>query len=116
MNNQVFYFRLSYIIILVTLTLCYIFGDVIHSWWDWFSGLVYGLIISDLLKMIKKLRRKKNRGMNKFSLDEVINIVAFVLLTFCYVAGDVVQYHLNWTSGFAYALALKGLRETFKEL
>ena len=115
MNNKTFWFRVSCAVILLVFTLCYIFGDVIHSWWDWFSGLVYGLIISDLLKMIKKLRRKKNRGMNKFSLDDAVTTIFFALLTFCYVAGDVVHYHLNWTSGFAYALALKGLRETFKE-
>lgn len=59
MSNSKFYFRVGYIIILVGLTSCYIFGDVIQSWRSWTSGLAYGLAVSGLLNTFDKRRKSK---------------------------------------------------------
>ena len=48
----VFWVRVAYIIILVALTLCYIFGREM-VWRDWISGLAYGLAVSGLLQTFK---------------------------------------------------------------
>ena len=110
MNNRIFYFRVAYLIIIVALTLCYIFGDT-FSWWDCAYGLVYGFVIADLLKAIKRLRHKRET----FSRYDIINAVFFVFFTLCYVFGGVVHSYLNWISGLAYGLALKGLLSTFRK-
>ena len=110
MNNRIFYFRVAYLIIIVALTLCYIFGDT-FSWWDCAYGLVYGFVIADLLKAIKRLRHKRET----FSRYDIINAVFFVFFTLCYVFGGVVHSYLNWISGLAYGWALKGLLSTFRK-
>ena len=58
MNNTTFWLRIAYIIIIVGLTLCYIFGDVIQSWRNWFSGFAYGLAVSGLMFSFDKRRRR----------------------------------------------------------
>lgn len=57
MDNKVFWFRVAYIIILVGLTLCLIFGREI-VWHDWIVGLAYGMAVSGLLGTFGKRRRK----------------------------------------------------------
>lgn len=59
MNNKIFWLRLTYLFILVTLTLCYIFGDVIQSWRSWISGLAYGLAISGLMSTFDRQRPRR---------------------------------------------------------
>ena len=57
MNNKIFWFRVTYIIILVVLTLCYIFIDREIFWSDWISGVAYGMAISGLIGTFDKKRR-----------------------------------------------------------
>lgn len=56
---SVFWLRVAYIIILVALTCCYIFGDVIQSWRNWISGLAYGIALSGLLQTFKDKPQRK---------------------------------------------------------
>lgn len=57
---SVFWIRVGYTIILVALTCCYIFGDVIQSWRNWVSGLAYGIALSGLLQTFKyKSQRRR---------------------------------------------------------
>lgn len=39
--------QIFYAFIIVTLTLCYIFGKPL-TWWDWILGLAYGLALNSL--------------------------------------------------------------------
>lgn len=58
MNNKKFWLRVVYIIILVGLTGCYIFSDVIESWGNWTSGLAFGLALSGLFGTADSWRLK----------------------------------------------------------
>ena len=110
MNNKKFWFRVAYIIILVSLTLCYIFGDAIQSWKSWFSGLAYAVAVSEIMFTFDK-RRKKSLS-NKIFGRRLFYGFIIVTLTFCYISGNVIQSWWNWSSGLAYGLALSGLLGT----
>ena len=111
MNNKTFWFRVSYIIILVILTLCYIFGDVIQSWNDWFSGLAYALAATEIMLTFDKRRRKKSVS-NKIFWRRVFYGIILVTLTVCYITGSSFIFK-SWFSGLAYGCALWGLLGTF---
>ena len=57
MSNKIFWRRLFYGFILVTLTLCYVF-DKAFIWSSWTSGLAYGLALSGLFGTFDSWRYK----------------------------------------------------------
>lgn len=59
MDNTRFYLRVAYIIILITMTICYISGDVVKNWWSWFSGFAYSLALTGLLNTFDRRRKGK---------------------------------------------------------
>lgn len=50
--------RVTYVIILAALTICYIVGDVVQNWRDWVSGLAFGLALSGLMSTFEKRQHK----------------------------------------------------------
>lgn len=107
MNNKKFWLRVVYIIILVGLTLCYIFGDVIQSWKSWFSGLAYAVALSEIAFTFDK-RRKKSMS-NRIFWRRLFYGFVIVVLTFGYITSNAIQSWGNLTSGLAFGLALSGL-------
>ena len=112
MYNKTFALRLTYIIVLVGLTLCYIFGGVIEFWRNWTSGLAYGLAVSGIMFTFDK-RRKRKVTNNSIFWRRIFYLFIIIVLTICYITGDVIKSWGDWFSGLAYAFAVNGLIETF---
>lgn len=112
MNNGRFYIRVVCLVIMVGLTLYYITGGQVQRWWDIFTGFVYGMIIFDMMMTARRLKRANNLR-EKLTVSEKLNLGFFVVMTLCYATGDIVQSHMNWTSGLAYGLSFKGLCSTY---
>ena len=112
MDNSRIYFRVAYVVVLVGLTVCYIFGNVIQDWWSWFIGLAYGVSFNELVMSFK--RQPKKVVSNKVFWQRLLDIVILVMLTACCIFGDAIQVWRNTFSGLAYGLAISGFLWTFE--
>ena len=109
MNNGILWLRVAYVIILVTLTVCYIFGDVIQVWDDWISGLAYGLALSGLMET----HSKRHRINSSVFWRRRFYLFILVTLSLCYIFAASLSWW-DWISGLAYGFALNGLMVTLE--
>lgn len=107
--NKVFWLRVTCIVVLIILTPCYIFGDVIQVLNHWISGLAYGLAVANLIAI--HIRRRRNK-LSDFSGRQIFYAFVLVTLTLCYILGKPLTWS-DWISGLVYGLALTGLTESF---
>ena len=109
MNKSILALRVVYMIIIVTLTVCYLFGDIIQVWNNWISGLIYGLALSGLIETHSNRRRMNSSVLwrRRFCL------FILVALTLYYIFAASLTWR-DWFSGLAYGFALNGLMATLE--